>query len=76
MACGCSYQFPRVMPFYSRLDFDQFNVMGPETVNHMCSNDQFIVSGATNPVPAICGVNSGNHSKFYTEAKSDYLFFI
>lgn len=46
-----------------RLDFDQFNIQGPESMNHVCSNDQFIVSGG-NPVPAICGVNTGNHSEF------------
>ncbi|XP_034232015.1 uncharacterized protein LOC117639989 [Thrips palmi] len=43
-----------------RLDFDQFNIQGPEPMNHVCSNDQFIVSGGS-PVPAICGVNTGNH---------------
>ncbi|GLV46660.1 uncharacterized protein CBL_11497 [Carabus blaptoides fortunei] len=43
-----------------RLDFDQFALMGPEAVNNICNNDQFIVSGGT-PVPIICGLNSGNH---------------
>ncbi|XP_068082170.1 uncharacterized protein [Anabrus simplex] len=43
-----------------RLDFDQFNIAGPEPVNNVCTNDQFIVSGG-NPVPAICGINTGNH---------------
>ncbi|KAF5273277.1 hypothetical protein FQR65_LT04699 [Abscondita terminalis] len=43
-----------------RLDFDQFVLMGPEIVNNMCNNDQFIVSGG-NPVPGICGFNTGNH---------------
>lgn len=49
--------------------------MGPESVNHMCNNDQFIVSGATNSVPAICGINHGNHSKsisFYHGNKITY----
>jgi hypothetical protein len=49
-------------PLY-RLDFDQFMIGGPEIVNHVCNNDQFIVSGGS-PVPAICGTNTGNHSKF------------
>ncbi|PNF30477.1 hypothetical protein B7P43_G12146, partial [Cryptotermes secundus] len=43
-----------------RLDFDQFNIAGPESVNHMCNNDQFIVAGG-NPAPPICGINNGNH---------------
>lgn len=46
-----------------RIDFDQFTLMGPEPVNHMCNSDQFIVSGG-NPVPGICGVNNGNHSEY------------
>ncbi|KAG8278905.1 hypothetical protein J6590_011305 [Homalodisca vitripennis] len=29
-------------------------------MNHICNNDQFLVSGGS-PVPAICGINSGNH---------------
>lgn len=37
-------------------------LMGPETLNNMCNNDQFIVSGGS-PVPTLCGVNTGNHSK-------------
>ncbi|KAL1517877.1 hypothetical protein ABEB36_001583 [Hypothenemus hampei] len=44
-----------------RLDFDVLNIMGPETVNHVCINDQFIVSGGNPSVPAICGRNDGNH---------------
>lgn len=43
-----------------RLDFTQFNIRGPETVNNVCTYDQFIVSGG-NPVPTICGNNNGNH---------------
>ncbi|XP_046659154.1 uncharacterized protein LOC124353265 [Homalodisca vitripennis] len=43
-----------------RLDFDNFVLDGPETMNHICNNDQFLVSGGS-PVPAICGINSGNH---------------
>ncbi|XP_077301690.1 uncharacterized protein LOC143922340 [Arctopsyche grandis] len=43
-----------------RLDFDQFQITGPESINHICDNDQFIVSGG-NPVPAICGINQGSH---------------
>jgi len=37
--------------------------MGPEPVNHQCDNDQFIVSGS-NPVPVICGLNTGSHSTY------------
>nr|XP_046468147.1 uncharacterized protein LOC124212301 [Neodiprion pinetum] len=43
-----------------RLDFDQFNIRGPEPTNNACTNDQFIVSGG-NPIPPICGSNNGNH---------------
>ncbi|KAL0103614.1 hypothetical protein PUN28_017709 [Cardiocondyla obscurior] len=43
-----------------RLDFVQFNIRGPETMNNVCTYDQFIVSGG-NPVPTICGNNDGNH---------------
>ncbi|KAJ8922140.1 hypothetical protein NQ315_004075, partial [Exocentrus adspersus] len=50
-----------------RLNFDQFNIMGPETVNHICNNDQFLVSGG-GPVPTICGNNVGNH--LYIDAGS------
>jgi hypothetical protein len=46
-----------------RLDFDQFNIAGPEPVDHMCNSDQFIVAGG-NPAPAICGINNGNHSEY------------
>ncbi|XP_050592219.1 uncharacterized protein LOC126923126 isoform X1 [Bombus affinis] len=49
---------PTVCQF--RLDFLQFNIRGPETTNHQCIYDQFIVSGG-NPVPTICGNNVGNH---------------
>lgn len=44
-----------------RLDFEQFVLMGPETLNNLCTTDQFLVSGST-PVPMICGINTGNHS--------------
>ncbi|XP_053987568.1 uncharacterized protein LOC128880976 [Hylaeus volcanicus] len=43
-----------------RLDFLEFNIRGPETTNNQCIYDQFIVSGG-NPVPTICGSNTGNH---------------
>ncbi|KAM3969070.1 uncharacterized protein ACR2FA_003721 [Aphomia sociella] len=43
-----------------RLDFNRFTIAGPEQMNHVCNQDQFIVSGG-NPVPAICGVNQGSH---------------
>ncbi|XP_033186435.1 uncharacterized protein LOC117155010 isoform X2 [Bombus vancouverensis nearcticus] len=49
---------PTVCQF--RLDFLQFNIRGPETTNHQCIYDQFIVSGG-NPVPTICGNNADNH---------------
>ena len=45
-----------------RLDFDNFVLAQPETTDHQCQDDQFIVSGGS-PIPAICGTNSGAHSK-------------
>ncbi|GLH14049.1 Uncharacterized protein GBIM_18481 [Gryllus bimaculatus] len=50
-----------------RLDFDTMTIAGPEPVNNVCTNDQFIVSGG-NPVPAICGINNGNHMNNRTHA--------
>ncbi|KAG6444635.1 hypothetical protein O3G_MSEX003479 [Manduca sexta] len=43
-----------------RLDFVRFAIAGPDQTNHVCNQDQFIVSGG-NPVPGICGVNQGGH---------------
>ncbi|XP_017786149.1 PREDICTED: uncharacterized protein LOC108569195 [Nicrophorus vespilloides] len=51
-----------------RLDFLQFQLMGPEQQNNICNNDQFIVSGGGSPVPPICGLNNGNH--MYIDAGS------
>ena len=47
---------------YFRLDFDNFVLSQPESTDHVCQNDQFVVSGGP-PIPAICGVNTGLHSK-------------
>ena len=38
----------------------------PESTDHQCQDDQFIVSGGS-PIPAICGTNSGAHSKMRYE---------
>jgi len=43
-----------------RLDFDNFVVQQPESTDHVCQSDQFVVSGGP-PIPAICGVNTGLH---------------
>merc|ERR1711953_343802 len=43
-----------------RFDFDNFVLARPETTDHQCQDDQFIVSGGS-PIPAICGINSGAH---------------
>merc|ERR550532_3154491 len=43
-----------------RLDFDNFVLAQPESTDHQCQDDQFIVSGGS-PIPAICGTNSGAH---------------
>ena len=44
------------------MDFDNFVLSQPESTDHVCQNDQFVVSGGP-PIPAICGVNTGLHSK-------------
>lgn len=59
--------------YSGRLDFTQFNIRGPETVNNVCTYDQFIVSGG-NPVPTICGNNNGNHSE-HNRSRSGFHFF-
>merc|ERR1712226_718920 len=43
-----------------RLDFDNFVLAQPEATDHVCQDDQFIVSGGA-PIPAICGTNTGLH---------------
>jgi len=43
-----------------RLDMDNFVLAQPESTDHQCQSDQFIVSGGS-PIPAICGINSGAH---------------
>ena len=35
----------------------------PESVDNKCNSDQLIVTGGA-PVPAICGTNTGQHSKW------------
>lgn len=43
-----------------RLDFTNMVLAQPESTDHKCNDDQFIVSGGA-PVPAICGTSSGAH---------------
>ncbi len=51
-----------------RLDFASLVLAQPETVDNKCIYDQFIISGG-NTIPAICGTNTGLHSKdcIYTQ---------
>ncbi|ERL86760.1 uncharacterized protein LOC109544925 isoform X2 [Dendroctonus ponderosae] len=60
---SCQVTLMKINPIVCqfRLDFDVMNIMGPETINHICINDQFIVSGGNPSAPAICGRNDGNH---------------
>ena len=53
-----------VINYSCRLDFDNFVLAQPESTDHVCQNDQFVVSGGP-PIPAVCGVNTGLHSKFW-----------
>lgn len=48
--------------FVFRLDFYAFTISGPDSTSQ-CLTDIFIVSGQSNPVPTICGVNTNQHSK-------------
>ena len=45
-----------------RLDFENFVLGQPESVDHVCVDDKFIVSGGP-PIPAICGTNTDQHCK-------------
>jgi len=46
-----------------RLDVENMVLAQPEATDHKCDFDQFIVTGGS-PIPAICGTNSGLHSKY------------
>jgi len=43
-----------------RLDVEDMVLAQPESTDHKCDFDQFIVTGGS-PIPAICGTNSGLH---------------
>uniref|UniRef100_A0A1B0ANQ9 CUB domain-containing protein n=1 Tax=Glossina palpalis gambiensis TaxID=67801 RepID=A0A1B0ANQ9_9MUSC len=43
-----------------RLDLDMFSIAQPESTNHLCTQDQLLISGSS-PVPTICGSSSGDH---------------
>ncbi len=45
-----------------RLDFENLNLQQPDGTDHVCTTDQFIVSGGA-PIPSICGTNSGTHGE-------------
>lgn len=45
-----------------RLDFDNFVIAQPEPINHICTTDQFLVSGGS-PAPTICGTSTNDHSE-------------
>ena len=49
-------------PSLSRLDLDNLILQQPESTDHKCNYDQLIVTGGS-PIPAICGTNTGQHSK-------------
>ena len=54
-----TYPTPPALP---RLDIDDMVLAQPEATDHKCDFDQFIVTGGS-PLPAICGTNTGLHSK-------------
>lgn len=45
-----------------RLDLDMFSIAPPEAANHLCNQDQLLISGGS-PTPTICGSSTGDHSK-------------
>ena len=45
-----------------RLDMNNLILAPPESTDNKCNADQLIVTGGA-PVPAICGTNTGQHSK-------------
>lgn len=48
--------------FIYRLDLEIFSIAPPESINHLCNQDQLLISGG-NTAPIICGTSSGDHSK-------------
>lgn len=54
---------------FARLDFEAFSIVQPESVEHRCVSDSFVVTGTTSPVPVICGDNAGQHSMLITKKK-------
>lgn len=45
-----------------RLDLDMFSIAPPEAANHLCNQDQLLISGGS-PTPTICGSSTGDHSE-------------
>ncbi|XP_030373202.1 uncharacterized protein LOC115623132 [Scaptodrosophila lebanonensis] len=43
-----------------RLDLDMFSIAPPDPANHLCNQDQLLVSGGS-PTPTICGSSTGDH---------------
>ncbi|EDV50629.1 uncharacterized protein LOC6544783 [Drosophila erecta] len=43
-----------------RLDLDMFSIAPPEAANHLCNQDQLLISGGS-PTPTICGSSTGDH---------------
>ena len=46
-----------------RVDFETFEISPPDN-RGQCVTDFFLVTGGS-PVPTICGLNSGQHSKYF-----------
>ena len=46
-----------------RLDIVDMVLAQPESTDSKCDFDQFIITGGS-PIPAICGINTGLHSKY------------
>ncbi|XP_055840789.1 uncharacterized protein LOC129908368 [Episyrphus balteatus] len=43
-----------------RLDLELFSIAQPEALNHICNQDQLLISGGS-PAPTICGSSAGDH---------------
>ena len=53
-----------------RLDIVDMVLAQPESTDSKCDFDQFIITGGS-PIPAICGINTGLHSKYRADTDTE-----
>ena len=70
-------EFISVFKLKVRVDFETFEISPPDN-RGQCVTDFFLVTGGS-PVPSICGLNTGQHGKYFRgsfkalESWRDYL---